>query len=155
MHLVAIISLGIILQVLSTLHVHGFISCQTLPTTTKDSRRQYLLTPKPPPLPTPPLTDIDSDLLLSQSFDSLTVKELKDLLRQHNEKVSGNKRELVARLGSILSCTKDDIPLEECLISAIQPIVLENEEKHDLLDTYNSKTIKELKNLTLRKGVTL
>ena len=112
MHLVVIILLGNIL--LSKSHVYGFISCQTLPTATKDFRH-YLLTPKPPPLPTPPINDIDSDLLLTQSFESLTVKELKDLLRQHNEKVSGNKRELVARLGSILSCTtNDNVPLEEC-----------------------------------------
>jgi len=147
-----IISLGISILVLSTLHyVHGFISCPTLPTATKDFRH-YLLTPKPPPLPTPPLIDIDSDLLLSQSFASLTIKELKDLLRQHNEKVSGNKKELVARLGSILSCTKDDIPLEECLISDIQPILIEDEEKHSLLDTYSNMTLKELKNLLRQKG---
>ena len=146
MHIVVILLGNILL--LSTLHVYGFISCQTLPTATNDFRH-YLLTPEPPPLPTPPLNDIDSDLLLSQSFDSLTVKELKDLLRQYNEKVSGNKRELVARLGSILSCAKDDIPLEECPISD-QPI--ENEEKHSLLDTYSNMTLKELKNLLRQKG---
>jgi len=150
MHLVVIILLGIILQVLSTLHyVHGFISCQTLPTAT-NIFRQYLLTPKPPPLPTPPTNDIDSDLLLTQSFASLTVKELKDLLRQHNEKISGNKKELVARLGSILSCTKDDIPLEECPISEV--VLIEDEEKHSLLDTYSNMTLKELKTLLRQKG---
>ena len=149
MHLVVIILLGNIL--LSTLHVHGFIPCQTLPTATKDFR-PYLLTPKPPPLPIPPINDIDSDLLLTQSFESLNVKELKDLLRQHNEKVSGNKKELVARLGSILSCTtNDNVPLEECPISDIQPIVMENKGEHNLLDTYNNMTLKELKKKLLRE----
>lgn len=149
MHLVVIILLGNIL--LSTSHVYGFISCQTLPTATKDFRH-YLLTPKPPPLPTPPINDIDSDLLLTQSFESLTVKELKDLLRQHNEKVSGNKKELVARLGSILSCTSKDDVLEEYPISDIQSIVIENEKELNILDKYNNMTLKELKNLLREYG---
>jgi len=36
--------------------------------------------------------------LLLEQYNKMTLKELKDLLREHKEKVSGNKRELVHRL---------------------------------------------------------
>ncbi|KAL7453395.1 hypothetical protein ACHAWC_005078, partial [Mediolabrus comicus] len=52
---------------------------------------------------TPPEGIIDTRTLLHQVFITLTIKEVKDILRQQNVKLSGNKSELIDRLGEILN----------------------------------------------------
>ena len=59
----------------------------------------------------PPENVIDTNTLLYQAYTTLTVKEVKDILRQQGIKVTGNKSELIDRLGQILDDngkTKED-----------------------------------------------
>ena len=51
---------------------------------------------------TPPEGIIDTSTLLHRVYTTLTIKEVKDILRQQNVKLSGNKSELIDRLGEIL-----------------------------------------------------
>ena len=67
-----------------------------------ESRRDVSPSTSPPPEETPPKeTDSTQASTKRQSdFSSLTVPELKDLLRSHGLKVGGNKGELINRLQS-------------------------------------------------------
>lgn len=56
---------------------------------------------------TPPEGIIDTSTLLHQVYTTLTIKEVKDILRQQNVKLSGNKSDLIDRLGEILDHRHD------------------------------------------------
>ena len=98
--------------------------------------------------------DIDADSLLFQAYATLTVKELRDLLRENGAKVSGNKHELVDRLSLLLkgeneeqhaSITKGHGYLQSTGL-------LNSAEKDELLELYNHMTIKELKEILRKQG---
>ncbi|KAL7539038.1 hypothetical protein ACHAXR_011767 [Thalassiosira sp. AJA248-18] len=102
--------------------------------------------------PAPPEDDIDSNSLLSQAYTTLTVDQLRDLLRQNGAKVSGNKRDLVDRLGLLLDGNGRKNPSVAQLQNSTESTKLVNDEKHKLLDYYNHMTVKELKVLLHERG---
>eukprot|EP00579_Thalassiosira_antarctica_P031896 CAMPEP_0202002114 /NCGR_PEP_ID=MMETSP0905-20130828/8046_1 /ASSEMBLY_ACC=CAM_ASM_000554 /TAXON_ID=420261 /ORGANISM="Thalassiosira antarctica, Strain CCMP982" /LENGTH=571 /DNA_ID=CAMNT_0048558941 /DNA_START=66 /DNA_END=1781 /DNA_ORIENTATION=+ len=101
--------------------------------------------------PPQPKSDIDTNALLSQAYKSLTVQQLRDLLRQKGAKVSGNKRELVDRLEAILVKGKENTQ-NATLRSSTQSTKLTNGGKRKLLESYNHMTLKELKDLLHQYG---
>jgi len=96
--------------------------------------------------PEPPKSDIDSSTLLMQAYDELNVTQLRDLLRAYRAKVSGNKRELINRLESIL------VPLEGSRNGMQQYSTTQSSEFRLQYDSLNKMTINELKDLLRRKN---
>ena len=98
--------------------------------------------------PTPPESDIEPKILLSHVYNELNVSQLRDVLRAKGAKVSGNKRELVIRLGDILVRTQNSMV-------EMQQTSTQSQKHHKTLrrnqyDTFSKMTINELKDL-LRK----
>ena len=50
---------------------------------------------------------------MTEEYESMTVAELKDLLREQNLPVSGNKKELIARLQESSSADEEEEVEEE------------------------------------------
>ncbi|KAL9182010.1 hypothetical protein ACHAXT_012353 [Thalassiosira profunda] len=98
--------------------------------------------------PSVPECDIDECDLLSQAYQILTVKQLRDILREKGAKVSGNKRELIDRLGEILASNDDEMPSN---VTSMQT----DDEQHQMLDSYTDKTLKQLKERLRQLGASV
>ena len=96
--------------------------------------------------------DIDADSLLFQAYATLTVKELRDLLRENGAKVSGNKHELVDRLGLLLKGENEEQHATKGHGYLQSTGLLNSAEKDELLELYNHMTIKELKEILRKQG---
>ena len=121
--------------------VHGFSSgAQTTITTHAHQRRQ-------PPLHfsvAPPDTAIDTRTLLYQAYTALTVKEVKDILRHYGAKVTGNKSELIDRLGGILDGKIEEDEQHPSYVA---------KERQKTLKEYNEMTLKELRDILKGRGL--
>ncbi|KAL7434580.1 hypothetical protein ACHAXH_009204 [Discostella pseudostelligera] len=100
--------------------------------------------------PEPPTAEIEPSSLLMQAYADLNVTQLRDLLRANGAKVSGNKRELINRVESIL------VPLESSRTrmqqySTTQPSELRKDERRNPNDSLSKMTINELKDLLRQK----
>ena len=95
--------------------------------------------------PSPPICDIAPSTLIEQAYTELNVNQLRDLLRANGAKVSGNKRELVNRVESIL------VPMGGSRTgmqkSPTQVQVLRKDRGRDQFDSFSKMTVNELKNL--------
>ena len=120
--------------------IHGFSGAQI----TSHAQRQ-------PPLhffsATPPEIAIDTHTLLYQAYTALTVKEVKDILRQYGAKVSGNKSELIDRLGEILDGKRTHAEEDE------QHPRYVAKERQKTLKEYNKMTLKELREILSGRGL--
>lgn len=159
------------------LFADGFLTTSTSPRLGIQSHLPYSIislsaeankfTPRPPALPTQPEGDIDTNDLLSQAYMTLTVKELRDLLRQNGAKISGNKRELVDRLADhMMGNKKEKDPSSSSLPQPQQskkekdpsdsPLPKQKSTKYGgkrkLLESYNHMTLKELKDILRQNG---
>ena len=90
---------------------------------------------------------IDVGTLVSQAYSILTVDQLRDLLRSNNAKVSGNKRELVDRLGQMMQ--RGDHKLQPASPILDRPNKmsrrLSSADRHFLFEKYMQMTLNELK----------
>ncbi len=120
--------------------VHGFSRVQQI-ITSKNAPRQ-------PPLhffsATPPELAIDTNALLYQAYQALTVKEVKDILRQYGARVSGNKSELVDRLGEILDGKRQEDEQHPRYVA---------KERQKTLKEYNEMTLNELREVLVGRGL--
>mmetsp|Transcript_41198 Transcript_41198/g.86499 ORF Transcript_41198/g.86499 Transcript_41198/m.86499 type:complete len:227 (-) Transcript_41198:901-1581(-) len=93
---------------------------------------------------------IDTTSLLSQAYDLLTVVQLRDILRQHGAKVSGNKRELIDRLQCLFLSSQKNRNTSGGIgtVNNNQNNNQNNNGKtRTFIEGYNRYTIKELKDL--------
>eukprot|EP00984_Skeletonema_dohrnii_P030716 scaffold22420_cov139-Skeletonema_dohrnii-CCMP3373.AAC.13 len=105
---------------------------------------------QPPPLHlsvAPPEIAIDTSSLLYQAYTALTVKEVKDILRQYGAKVSGNKSELIDRLGDILDGRRTHAEEDE------QHPRYVAKERQKTLKEYNEMTLNELRQILRGRGL--
>lgn len=93
---------------------------------------------------TPPEIAIDTNTLLYQAYQALTVKEVKDILRQHGARVSGNKSELVDRLGEILDGKRKEDEQHPRYVA---------KERQKTLKEYNKMTLNELREVLTGRGL--
>lgn len=103
--------------------------------------------------PTIPDYIIDTDALLSQAYFTLTIEQLRDLLRQCGGKLSGNKRDLVDRLGEQMN-TNNPRCSSTLQIDA-QSAEFADDERQKLLNFYNNLTLKQLKEILRKHGAKL
>jgi len=93
----------------------------------------------------PPEIAIDTNTLLYQAYTALTVKEIKDILRQYGAKITGNKSELIDRLGDILN-GRDNYEEDEQHPRYVAKV------KQKTLKEYNEMTLNELRELLRERG---
>lgn len=105
-----------------------------LPSSQHDTGAGFAPLPIPPK---PPADKIDETHLLQQAYEILTVNHLRSLLRDIGAKVSGNKRDLVDRLGQIL---------------VVDVSTNANISKSQKSDSYDHLRIKDLKGLLRERG---
>jgi len=126
--------------------VHGFggggvqFSCTSHAQRRNQRQQQQYLSVAPPEIA------IDTNTLLYQAYTALTVKEVKDILRQYGAKVTGNKSELIDRLGDILN-GKDNYEEDEQHPRYVAKI------KQKTLKEYNEMTLNELRELLRERGL--
>ena len=93
--------------------------------------------------------DIGVGTLVSQAYSILTIDQLRGLLRLNGAKVSGNKRELVDRLGQIMQRQRDLLQQESLSQNIVRPKKLskriDNADQHFLFEEYMQMTLNELK----------
>lgn len=97
--------------------------------------------------PTPPTCDIEPKILLSHAYNELNVQQLRDVLRAKGAKVSGTKRELIIRLGKILSPAGGS--------RSIQSPEDQKETRRNQNNSFSEMTVKELKDLLRKENAQL
>ena len=100
--------------------------------------------------PSVPEIDIDTNTLQYQAYELLTIKELKELLRQCGSKVSGNKKELVGRLMQVIMDREDNFDGSEENLPSEPEIGIDTNTLQ--YQAYEILTIKELKELLRQCG---
>jgi 23S rRNA-/tRNA-specific pseudouridylate synthase len=99
--------------------------------------------------PSPPEDDIGPRELLSQAYTTLTSTHLRDLLRTNGAKLTGNKRQLVDRLGEILI---RGVVVPETYNIRSTDLPDGGGKRRTLLDSYGRLTLGELKYLLRQRG---
>ena len=100
---------------------------------------------------TPPEIDIDTSTLLYQAYTALTIREVKDILRQYGAKITGNKSELIDRLGEILN--NDKRQGGHTKEEGQHPATSSANVKQKTLKEYNEMTLNELREILRVRGL--
>ena len=128
----------VVIYLITLTAIHGFSGAQI---TSHARQRQPLYFSV-----APPEIAIDTHTLLYQAYTALTIREVKDILRQYGVKVSGNKSELIDRLGEILDGKRTQKEDEQ------HPRYVAKERQKTLKE-YNEMTLKELRDILRGRGL--
>lgn len=126
------------LLLLSLFAADGFLSLSTSQAQRKKqpTRGRWLLSSSSSAV-APPENVIDTNTLLYQAYTTLTVTEVRDLLRQCGAKITGNKSQLIDRLGELLNGKKTNEIEED----------KQRHPQHVVAKAIKQKTLKELESV--------